>query len=133
MPTERDPLETYPIAVDDLPYVKHGDTEYMARVRRPVGRRPFPAGLEALGGSWCLGDRTANAPMVDNIARRGVVVVSIDFRSPPQAGYPASVADFNFAVRWLKSKAAEFHSRPEMVGAMGSSSGGHLAILNSMK
>jgi acetyl esterase/lipase len=47
--------------------------------------------------------------------------------------YPASVADANHAIRWLKANAARFGARPEMVGVTGTSAGGHLAVLAGMK
>src|SRR5262245_3664046 len=110
------------LAIEETPYVTHDGREYIARVVRPEGGGPFPAVIEAHGGTWCLGNRMANDPIVRNIASRGVVVVSIDFRSPPEASYPGSVADVNLAVRWLKSKATEFGSSHDLVGLMGSSS-----------
>jgi acetyl esterase/lipase len=61
------------------------------------------------------------------------VVAALDFRSPPEASYPASVADVNYGVRWLKANAARFLTLPDMVGTMGTSSGGHLAVLAAMK
>ncbi len=62
-----------------------------------------------------------------------MVVVAIDFRQSPQHRYPDSVADVNFALRWLRANASKFKASPQMVGAFGSSSGGHLVLLNSMR
>jgi acetyl esterase/lipase len=39
----------------------------------------------------------------------------------------------NYGVRWLKSQAQRFATRPELVGSMGTSSGGHLVVLNGLK
>jgi acetyl esterase/lipase len=39
----------------------------------------------------------------------------------------------NYGVRWLKANAARFNTRADWVGAMGTSSGGHLAVLSAMK
>ena len=38
---------------------------------------------------------------------------------PPVAKYPALIADVNAGIRWLKSHAVEFGSRPELVGGLG--------------
>jgi len=62
-----------------------------------------------------------------------VVVAALDFRNPPDATYPGSVADINYAIRWLKAAAARFDTKAEWVGSMGTSSGGHLVVLNGMK
>ena len=47
--------------------------------------------------------------------------------------YPASLADINYAIRWFKTHAAEFGGRPEQVGLIGSSSGGHQVMLTGMR
>jgi len=43
------------------------------------------------------------------------------------------MADINYGIRWFKAHAAEFHSRPDRVGLMGSSSGGHQVMLAGMR
>src|SRR5262249_38942817 len=63
----------------------------------------------------------------------GVVVMAIDFRMPPEAKYPASLCDINYAIRWLKQHAAEFKVRPELVGGVGTSSGGHQIMLSALR
>src|SRR5260370_22218708 len=65
------------------------------------------------------------------MAARGVLTVAIDFRQPPQAGYPASVQDMNLAIRWLKVHAAEYGGTSR-VGALGVSSGGHLVLVGRL-
>jgi acetyl esterase/lipase len=62
-----------------------------------------------------------------------VVVVALDFRMPPDAGYPASLQDVNCAIRWCKSRAAGLGSRADMIGILGVSSGGHQAMLAAMR
>src|SRR3989442_15171636 len=71
--------------------------------------------------------------MAKALAAMGMVVVSIDFRQSPQHRYPDSVADVNFAFRWLRANASKFNASPRIVGALGSSSGGHLVLLNGMR
>jgi acetyl esterase/lipase len=71
--------------------------------------------------------------MDEKIAASGVVVAAIDLRVAPEAPYPASVADANYGIRWLKAKAREWKGDPATVGALGSSSGGHLIELCAMR
>ena len=66
------------------------------------------------------------------MASNGIVVTAIDFRQPPEAGYPASICDVNLAVRWLKLHAAEFNGTTA-VGAFGNSSGGHQVVLSALR
>ena len=61
------------------------------------------------------------------LAAQGVLTVAIDVRQPPEAGYPASVQDMNFAVRRLNVHGADVGGTSR-VGALGVSSGGHLGL-----
>ncbi len=105
----------------------------LARLYRPEGTGPFPAVLEVHGGAWTGGDRLNNASIAEDLARNGILVMSIDFRMPPVAGYPDTVADVNLGIRWLKAHATEYGSKPELVGGLGTSSGGHLLLLNLLR
>jgi len=67
------------------------------------------------------------------LAAMGMVVVAIDFRQDSQHHYPDSVVDVNFALRWLRANAAKFNASPKFVGAFGTSSGGHLVLLNGLR
>jgi len=124
---------THEIHVEDVEYIRHGDTPLLARLFRPRGSGPFPLILEAHGGAWCNGDRLSNTVVNEALARSGVVVAALDFRMPPVAPYPASLADINYAIRWAKSRAAEWGSRAGRVGLLGNSSGAHQAMLCAMR
>lgn len=124
---------TYDLDVEDVEYVRHGDQPLLARLFRPRGTGPFPLVVELHGGAWCRGDRLSDTVINEPLAKTGVVVAALDFRMPPQAPYPASLADINYAVRWLKARAAELGSRPDQVGIMGTSSGSHQAMLAAMR
>lgn len=126
-------LPRYEIDVEDAEYIRHGNKPLLARVYRPRGTGPFPLVIDLHGGAWCKKDRTSDAGTDEPLARSGVVVVALDFRMPPEAGYPASLADINYAIRWCKARAAELGSRPDMVGILGVSSGGHQAMLAAMR
>src|SRR5262249_60408542 len=94
---------------------------------------PFPRRIDLHGGAWFSQDRAADAIFNEALARSGVVVAALDFRMPPVAGYPASLADINFATRWLKARAGELNVRPDRVGMIGISSGAHQAMLAAMR
>jgi acetyl esterase/lipase len=121
------------IDVKDVEYLRHGDRPLLARMFVPRGAGPFPMIVELHGGAWSRGDRTNDTIMNEPLARSGVLVAALDFRQPPEASYPASLVDISYAIRWLKSRAAEFHGRADLVGVMGASSGAHQAMLLAMK
>jgi acetyl esterase/lipase len=122
----------YEVDVRDVEYQQLEGTPWLARVYRPIGVGPFPTIVDVHGGAWNNGDRTNDAQLDQALASRGVLTVAIDFRQPPQAGYPASVCDMNLAIRWLKVHAVEF-SGTAKVGALGVSSGGHLVLLGGVR
>lgn len=128
-----DPATDSDLSVEDVEYARHAGGPLLARLYLPPGPGPFPLVAEVHGGAWCRGDRLDEDRLNRALARRGIGVAALDFRMPPQAGYPASLADINLAMRWLKSRAAQWRSRPELVGLMGLSSGGHQAMLAAMR
>ena len=125
--------EIYEIEVEDVEYIRHGDRPLLARLFKPSGAGPFPLMVELHGGAWCRGDRLNDTVINEALAKSGVAVAALDFRMPPVAAYPASLADINYAIRWLKARATELGSRPDLVGVMGVSSGGHQAMLLGMR
>jgi acetyl esterase/lipase len=128
-----DPMKQYDIKVWDVEYRRDPVRTLMARVYQPQGTGPFPTLLDVHGGAWNDQDRTANAPVDERLAASGILVVAIDVRLAREAPYPASVADTNYGVRWLKSKAREWNGDVETIGALGSSSGGHVMQLCAMR
>jgi len=124
---------SHDFTVEDVEYTRHGGTPLLARLYRPQGTGPFPIMVELHGGAWCRSDRLADVLIHESLAKSGVIVASLDFRQPPVAPYPASFQDIHYGIRWLKARAAELGSRPDMVGSMGNSSGGHQAMLLGMR
>jgi acetyl esterase/lipase len=122
-----------PIHTEDIEYLRTRDAALLARFYRPEGKGPFPAVLEVHGGAWTAGDRFNNVAIGEYLAAQGIVTLSIDFRMPPAARYPETLADVNFGIRYLKANASRFATRTELVGGLGTSSGGHLLLLNALR
>jgi acetyl esterase len=126
-------LQAYDIDVEDVTYLTHGDKGYLARLYKPKGAGPFPVMIHLHGGAWCNQDRTNDKVICEALARTGVLVVALDFRMPPDAGYPGSIADINYAVRWVRANAAMLKAKPDKIGYIGISSGGHQGMLAAMR
>src|SRR5436190_170636 len=126
-------LATYDVTSEDIEYQRIDGEPLLARLYRPRGSGPFPAVVGVHGGAWTSGDRTNNAVIDQALAAVGVVVLALDFRIAPRWPYPASVADVNFGIRWLKAHAAQFDTRADWVGAVGSSSGAQQMLLNALR
>src|SRR5207237_9209237 len=84
-------------------------------------------------GACTSGDRFNNVAIAEHLAAHGIAVLSIAFRMPPVARYPDTVADVNFGIRFLKANAERFATRRDLVGGLGTSSGGHLLLLNALR
>src|SRR5918992_2578879 len=122
----------YEVEARDIEYQRQAGKPWLTRVYQPKGTGPFPTIIDVHGGAWHNGDRTNNEGIDRALAGTGIVVAAVDFRQPPEAGYPASICDINLAVRWLKLHAGELNGT-SAVGAFGNSSGGHLVVLNGLR
>jgi acetyl esterase/lipase len=126
------PTGTHDFTTQDVAYLRHGDRALMARLFIPHGDGPFPAVVDLHGGAWTGGDLAECKDRDEALARSGLVVAALNFRHAGD-GYPTSLADINYGIRWLKAHAREFRVAPDRVGLCGQSSGGHLAMLAAMR
>ena len=124
--------DEFEVVVRDVEYQQQAGKAWLARIYQPKGTGPFPTIVDVHGGAWHNGDRTNNAGIDRALAAKGILVAALDFRQPPEAGYPASICDVNLAVRWLKARAAEFNGTA-VIGAFGNSSGGHQVVLHALR
>lgn len=90
---------------------------------------PRPAILFIHGGGWQGGTPAQFYRQAARLALKGVVGACCRYRFSGEATFPASVHDVKAAVRWLRASADELNLDPERIGALGGSSGGHLAAM----
>src|SRR5438552_1192534 len=90
------------ITKEDVCYLKHGERQIMARVFKPEGSGPFPVYVDLHGGAWNNGDLNDRTGLGEYLAERGVVMVTLNFRHGPD-GYPTTLQDINYGVRWGKA------------------------------
>ena len=124
---------TYEVEIQDVEYLRHGDKAFLAKVFKPQGNGPFPVMIELHGGAWVNGTRENGNVGNEALASNGIIVVALDFRVPPEASYPASLADIHYGIRWAKAHAGEWNGNGDNIGAMGTSSGAHQAMLLGMR
>src|SRR5260370_4596540 len=86
----------YEIEVEDVEYLRHGDTPLLARLFKPRGTGPFPVVVELHGGAWCLGDRLQDTGINEQLARSGILLTAVQFSPPPAASYTGSTIDINY-------------------------------------
>ena len=104
---------------EDIAYLQHDKQTLMLRLTRPEGAGPFPLVVDLHGGAWTTGDLSGCQARDEVLAG-----AALDFRHAGD-GYPPSLIDINYAVRWLKSRAVDLALDPDRFALMGQSSGGH--------
>ena len=80
------------------------------------------------GGGWVAGDLETHDRQARYLAiETGAVVVSVDYRRPPEVRFPGAFEDAFAALRDVVSRIAEFGGAANRVGVAGDSAGGNLA------
>ena len=129
-----DEMEAATVSWTDVTYAKPEGLELLARIYRPENAAgPLPVLISVHGGAWGAYDRTSGALYDEAIAETGLLVVAIDFRQSPDYQHPKGSADVAGAVRWVRQNADALGADPEQIGLIGSSSGGHLALLEAVR
>jgi len=98
-----------------------------ARVYR-LSREKSPTVVFFHGGGWVAGDLETHDRQARLLAiETGAVVVSVDYRRPPETRFPGAFEDAFAAVRDIIAGIAEFGGDSTRVGVAGDSAGGNLA------
>lgn len=98
-----------------------------ADVTVPPGVAPFPAVVYLHGGGWVMGSPWTHRRLAAELAARGLLVVSIDYRRAPKHRFPGAVDDAAFAVGWAREHVADFGGDPGRLLVGGDSAGANLA------
>lgn len=99
-------------------------------VRRGEQPQGAPVFIYIHGGAWMIGDkREQGFPLLYELARRGWVGVTINYRLSPKATWPDHVVDCKRAIAWVREHIAEYGGDPGFIAVSGGSAGGHLAAL----
>lgn len=119
----------------NLPYVDDGDEAHLLDVYVPAsGARNAPVLLFVHGGAWVFGSKRGQGlPMLHELAARGWVCVTCNYRLSPAATWPDHVVDVKRALAWTRTHAHEFGGDPvRFLAVAGNSAGGHLAALSAL-
>lgn len=114
---------------EDVPWSCPDGKMLLARVYRPANVEGAPVLVNVHGGAWSSGDRTQADVYGYALAEAGCVVASIDFRDGRAARHPSGTTDALNGVRWARLHAEGWGGTSDAIGLIGSSSGGHIALL----
>lgn len=79
------------------------------------------------GGGWRSGNRTQHHALAQQLAAKGYVCFTPEYRLSTEALFPAAVYDLKAAVRWVRENAAKYNIDTNKIVATGFSAGGELA------
>jgi acetyl esterase len=103
-----------------------------ARVYR-VSRKESPTVVFFHGGGWVAGDLETHDRQARLLAiETGAVVVSVDYRRPPETRFPGAFEDGFAAMQAVVADIAEFGGDRTRVGVAGDSAGGNLAATTAI-
>lgn len=125
-------MQAHTASETNVPFLSHDDGTLTATLYRPSAPA-IAAVVDVHGGAWTTGDRSMNAAIGRHLSANGIAVLSLDFRMPPAATYPATVTDVAAGLRWMRTHSTDVGTTPERVGLLGTSSGGHLALLLALR
>ena len=114
------------VVENDVEYSNPDNQHLLLDLARPKADGPFPAVLCIHGGGFRAGDRHGYDGLIKQLAERGYVAATVEYRLAPKYQFPAAVYDVKAAVRWMRANAAKYHVDPNRIGVTGGSAGGHL-------
>jgi acetyl esterase len=111
----------------DLPYRRSGRVEHLLDIYRPRDEgRPWPVVLYVHGGGFRILSKDTHWLMALAFARRGFLVVNINYRLAPANPYPAAHADAAHAYAWVVANIEKYGGDLDRFVLAGESAGANL-------
>lgn len=94
--------------------------------------KDFPCIVWICGGAWLQMSTSAHLAYLCDLARKGFVVASVQYRTSNEVVFPGQLEDIKAAIRYLRAHAERYHIESGKFGVMGESAGGHLAAMTAL-
>jgi acetyl esterase/lipase len=92
-----------------------------------------PVLIQIHGGGWTIGNKEQQGLLIMNrMAARGWVGVSVNYRLAPKDRWPAQIIDIKRAIAWVRENIADYGGNPDYIVLTGGSAGGHLSALAAL-
>jgi acetyl esterase len=128
----RAPVPPPPVSSAEDARVKGAAGFLNARVYR-MGDAKAPTVVFFHGGGWVAGDLETHDRQARWLAiETGAVVVSVDYRRPPEVRFPGAFEDAFAALRDVADRISEFGGDAARIGVAGDSAGGNLAATTAI-
>lgn len=99
-------------------------------IHAPPEGAPHPTLILVHGGRWQSGDKEELRQLSDQFAARGFLAINMNYRL---TRHPDQVNDVASVIAWARDHAASYGGDPTRVGLLGTSAGGHLALLEAAR
>lgn len=96
------------------------------------GEKRSPCIVWICGGAWQQMSTSAHLAYLAELARRGFVVASVQYRTSNQTLFPGQLCDVKAAIRYLRAHADRYCIDSDHFGVMGESAGGHLTAMTAL-
>jgi len=113
----------------DVPYADFGEENLLDVYYNSHLKKANDVIVFVHGGSWNSGSKDTYWFLGKNFARKGKVMVIINYSLSPKSTYENMALDCTKAVKWVKENIAKYGGNPDRIFVMGHSAGGHLAAL----
>ena len=118
--------------IADIAYGEHGERNRLDLLRAsdppPPGSRGRPVLMQMHGGGYMWGRKNqAGLPLMHLLARRGWIVVTLNYRLAPADRWPSQLIDAKKAVAWVREHIAAYGGDSGFIAATGGSAGGNLS------
>ncbi|MEN1988325.1 alpha/beta hydrolase [Paenibacillus hubeiensis] len=113
--------------LQDVVYGQEHDNSTLDVYYPTEAKKRLPIVVWIHGGGWVMGDKGQIAHYAAELAKRGHVVVSMNYALAPQKRYPSPVMQANQALAYVKEHAAEFRGDASKLFLAGNSAGAQIA------
>ncbi len=112
-----------PRVAKNLDYASTGGRATSLDVYAPANGADLPVMVWIHGGAWQFGDKSSVQAKPQAFNDKGFVLVSVNYRLLPDAGYQEQAADIAKALRWVHDHITDYGGAPDRVFIMGHSAG----------
>lgn len=113
--------------IADIPYLSTANPAHTLDLFIPSrGHGPYPVVFYAHGGGFRILSKDTHFGMAMQFARRGYLVVNINYRLSGEARFPAGIADACHAYKWMTENIAHFGGDLSRLVLAGESAGANL-------
>lgn len=121
-------------AIRNIVYLNDGQRSEKLDLYLPSTPAPsegYPVMLAIHGGGWHKNSKEHFIPAVQQLTSDGFAVVAVNYQlaTAKSQSWPTAIQDLEQALGWINRQSAKYKLNPEKIAAVGTSAGGHLAML----